>query len=210
FQKIRKELADEEEKTTNSPISFRLKDPGLIPEGIAYDSKGDRFFLGSIAQHKIIVTDKEGNARDFSSPADKLDAVLGLTVDAPFLWGVSTNGLEESAKQDRRNAVVCYDLNGGRLTDRFPAPEAMQLNDLVIASDGTLYTTDSQSGTLFRKKRNEKTLIHFGETGALRGANGIAIGADGILYVTLSTGITRVDITTPDPTRLPQPDTLPP
>ena len=52
FQKIRKELADEEEKTTNSPISFRLKDPRLIPEGIAYDSKGDRFFLGSIAQHK--------------------------------------------------------------------------------------------------------------------------------------------------------------
>ena len=208
FQKIRKELADEEEKTTNSPISFRLKDPRLIPEGIAYDSKGDRFFLGSIAQHKIIVTDKEGNARDFSSPADKLDAVLGLTVDAPLLCGVSTNGFEESAKQDRRNAVVCYDLNGGRLTDRFPAPEAMQLNDLAIASDGTLYTTDSQSGTLFRKKRNEKTLIHFGETGALRGANGIAIGADGILYVTLSTGIARVDTSTGEPTRLPQPDTL--
>jgi len=208
FQKIRKELADEEEKTTDSRVAFRLKDPKLIPEGIAYDPKGDRFFIGSIAQHKIIVTDRGGNARDFSSPADKLDAVLGLTVDPVHLYGVSTNGFEESAKKERRNAVVCYDLNNGRLLDRFPAPDAMQLNDLAIVSDGTLYVTDSQSGTLFRKKPNEKTLTRFGEAGALRGANGIAIGADGILYVTLSTGVARVDTTTGEPTRLPQPDTV--
>jgi hypothetical protein len=208
FQKIREVLADEEEKTPDSPVVFRLKDPKLIPEGIVYDPKGDRFFLGSIAQHKIIVTDKEGNARDFSSPADKLDAILGLTVDAVHLCGVSTNGFEESAKNERRNVVVCYDLSNGRLTDRFPAPEAMQLNDLVIASDGALYATDSQSGTLFRKKPSEKTLTRFGQTGALRGANGIAMGADGILYVTLSTGVARVDTTTGEPTRLPQPDTV--
>jgi hypothetical protein len=208
FQKVRKELADEEEKTPDSPVAFRLKDPKLIPEGIAYDPKGDRFFLGSIAQHKIIVTGKEGSARDFSSSADKLDAVLGLTVDATHLCGVSTNGFEDSAKADRRNAVVCYDLNSGRLTDRFPAPEAMQLNDLAIASDGTLYVTDSESGTLFRKKPNEKTLTRFGETGALRGANGIALSADGVLYVTLSTGVARVDTTKGEPTRLPEPDTV--
>jgi hypothetical protein len=208
FQKLRKELADEEEKTPDSPVAFRLKDPKLIPEGIAYDPNSDRFFLGSIAQHKIIVTDKEGNARDFSRPGDKLDAVLGLTVDAMHLCGVSTNGFEESAKKEHRNAVVCYDLNSGHLTDRFPAPEAMQLNDLVIASDGTLYVTDSESGTLFRKRLNEKTLTRFGETGALRGANGIALSADGILYVTLSTGVVRVDTNTSAPTRLPQPDTV--
>lgn len=208
FQKIRRELENEEEKTPDSPVAFRLKDPRLIPEGIAYDMKGERFFLGSIAQHKIIVTDKEGSARDFSNPADKLDAVLGLTVDAEHLCAVSTNGFEESAKKERRNAIVCYDVNSGRLTGRFSAPEAMQLNDLVIASDSTLYATDSESGTLFRKKPNERTLGRFGETGALRGANGIALGADGILYVTLSTGVARVDTTTGEPTRLPQPETV--
>ncbi len=208
FQKIRKELADEEKKTTDSPVAFRLKDPKLIPEGIAYDPKGDRFFLGSIAQHKIVVVDREGNARDFSSAADKLDAVLGLAVDAMHLCGVSTNGFEESAKKERRNAVVCYDLNSGKLTDQFPAPEAMQLNDLAIASDGTVYVTDSQTGTLFRKKPDEKTFTRFGETGALRGANGIAISSDGILYVTLSTGIARIDTSTGAPTRLLQPDTV--
>ncbi len=208
FQKIRKELQDEEEKTPNSPVSFRLEDPKLIPEGIAYDPKGDRFFVGSIAQHKIIMTDRQGSARDFSSTNDKLDAVLGLAVDATHLCGVSTNGFEESAKKERRNAVVCYDLNSGKLTDQFPAPEAMQLNDVAIASDGTVYVTDSQNGTLFRKKPNEKTLTRFGETGALRGANGVAISSDGILYVTLSIGVARINTTTGAPTRLPQPDTV--
>ena len=75
------------------------------------------------------------------------------------------------------------------------APEAMQLNDLALAPDGTLYVTDSQTSTLFRKKSGEKAAhaCSLRRNGALRGANGIAVAADGTLYVTLSTGIARVD-----------------
>jgi hypothetical protein len=209
FQKIRKALADEEPQTPASPVAFRLKDPKLIPEGIAYDAEGMRFFIGSVAQHKI-VTAHAKELSDFSSPADKLDAVLGLAVDPTHrhLYAVTTNGLEESAKKERRNAVVQYDLKDGRLKDRFLAPDAMQLNDLAVAPDGILYVTDSETGSLFRKKLEEKTLTKFGATGALRGANGIAVAPDGALYVTLSTGIARVDMTTGEPTRLPQPDTV--
>lgn len=210
FQTLRKELAAEEPETPVSPVAFWLKDPKLIPEGIAFDAKGERFFIGSVAQRKIIVTDAKGEARDFSSSSDKLDCVLGLTIDADRgeLDAVSTNGFEESAKTERRNAVVRYDLKSGRVLDRIAAPEAMQLNDLAIAPDGILYATDSAAGTLFRKKAGEKTLTRFGEAGALRGANGIALGADGMLYVTLSTGIARVNVESGEPTRLPQPDTV--
>ena len=35
FAAIRKELADEEPRTPDSPVAFRLNDPKLIPEGIA-------------------------------------------------------------------------------------------------------------------------------------------------------------------------------
>ena len=209
FQKISKALADDEPQTPASPVAFRLKDPKLIPEGIAYDAEGMRFFIGSIAQHKIVAAHAR-ELSDFSSAADKLDAILGLAVDTTrkYLYAVTTNGFEESAKKERRNAVVRYDLKDGRLMDRFVAPDAMQLNDLAIATDGTLYVTDSQTGSLFRKKPEEKTLTKFGATGALRGANGIALAPDGALYVTLSTGIARVDTTSGEPTRLPQPDTV--
>jgi sugar lactone lactonase YvrE len=189
FQKIRKALADDEPQTPASPVAFRLKDPKLIPEGIAYDAEDKRFFIGSVAQHKIVAA-HEKELSDFSCPTDRLDAVLGLTVDPTcrHLYAITTNGVEESAKKERRNAVVQYDLKDGHLTDRFAAPDAMQLNDLAVAQDGTLYVTDSETGSLFRKKPEEKALTKFGATGALRGANGIALAPDGALYVTLSTG----------------------
>ena len=209
FQAIRKELVDEEPKTPAAPMAFRLPDPKLIAEGIAYDPNGKRFFLGS-AQRKIIVTDPKGEARDFSRPDDKLDFVLGLAVDAErgHLYAVSTNGFLDEAKKERRNAVVRYDLKTARLVDRFPAPEAMQLNDLAVAPDGTLYVTDSMSGSLFRKKPDEGTLTRLGTAGALRGGNGIALAPDGMLYVAVSTSILQIDTGTGEPTRLPQPDTV--
>jgi sugar lactone lactonase YvrE len=210
FQKIRKGLIDDEARIPDAPVAFRLANPKLVPEGIAYDLGHDQFFLGSVAQKKIIVADRKGKARDFSKPEDKLDCVLGLTVDPArdHLYAVSTNGFLDEAKRQRRNAVVRYDLKTGRLVDRFGAPEATQLNDLTIASDGTIYVADSASGTLFRKKPDEKTLTPFGSKGAVAGANGIALSADGDLYVAISTGIAKIDISTGAPTRLAQPDSI--
>ena len=208
FQKIRSELSEDEPRTPDAPVAFRLPDPKLIPEGIAYDPKHDRFFLGSLAKRKIIVTNGKGDVRDFSNSADNLQCVLGLTVDEKHghLYAVTTNGFLDEAKTARRNAVVRYDLETGRLRDRFAAPDAMQLNDIALSPDGTLYATDSMSGTVFRKMPDEATLTRFGEKGALRGANGIALSDDGVLYVTLSTGIARVDTKSGEPTRLAQPD----
>lgn len=210
FQEIRKALEEEEPKTAVAPVAFRLKDPKLIPEGIAYDPKRDRFFIGSIAQRKIIVSNGNGEARDFSSDSDKLSTVLGLSVDAArdHLYAVSTNGFLDEAQKERRNAVFRYDLKNGKLLERFDAPEAMQLNDVAVAPDGTLYVTDSFGGSLFRKTPDEPSLTRLGAAGAIRGANGIALSADGALYVAVSTGIVRVDTATGEATRLPQPDSV--
>jgi sugar lactone lactonase YvrE len=210
FQKIRSELADEEAQTPNAPVAFRLPDPKLIPEGIAYDARTDRFFIGSIAQKKILVTDGNGTVQDFSNRDDNLDCVLGLAVDPAYkqVCGVSTNGFLDQAGSQRRNSIVCYDLKSDRIANRFDAPDAMQLNDVAIASDGTIYSTDSMAGTLFRKKPNETTLRPFGTKGALRGANGITIGSDGSLYVAISIGIAKIDTSTGNSTWLPQPDTV--
>ena len=62
---IRKELADEEPRTPDSPVAFRLSDPKLIPEGIAWDPKGERFFIGSVARRKIVVADAKGRDTRF-------------------------------------------------------------------------------------------------------------------------------------------------
>ena len=210
FQKIREKLAQDEPRTPDASVAFRLTDPKLIPEGIAYDPKQDRLFIGSVAQKKIVSANRKGEVKDFSKLEDNLDCVLGLFVDAAHeqLYAVSTNGFLDEALKQRRNAVVRYDLKNGLLVNRYDAPDANQLNDLTGAPDGTIYATDSANGTLFRKRPAEKTLAPFGPKSALPGANGITLGADGNLYVAISTGIARIDLSTGAPTRLPQPDTV--
>ena len=210
FKALRDRLAADEVRTSNAPVAFRLNDARLLPEGIAFDSVGKRYYLGSLAQRKIVVTDGRGPARDFSQPTDKLDVVLGLTVDAPgrALFAVSTNGFEDSAKIERRNAVLRYDLRTGRLVSRHDAPAAKQLNDVAVASDGTLYATDSEASSLFRMRPGESVLTPFGTPGAARGANGIAAAPNGALFVTLTTGIGRIDPRDGAVRRLDQPDSV--
>jgi len=210
FQKIREKLANEKPRTPDAPVAFRLADPKLIPEGIVYDPKQDRFLIGSVAQKKIVSANRKGEVKNFSTSGDNLDCVLGLFVDSAQqqLYAVSTNGFLDEAQKQRRNAVVRYDLKTGLLVNRYDAPDANQLNDLTVAADGTIYATDSAGGTLFRKTPSEKTLTPFGAKGALPASNGITLGADGKLYVAISTGIATIDPSTGAPTRLPQPDTV--
>ncbi len=209
FQGLRTQLGAEEVRTAPAPVAFRLTDARLIPEGIAFDPDGRRFFVGSIAQRKIVASDRVGRVRDFSHPGDKLDAVLGLAVDPRrrVLYAVSTNGFEDSARAERRNAVLRYDLARNRLAARYDVPAALQLNDIAVAPDGTLYATDSGAGSIYRMRPGESALAPFGPAQAAPGANGIAVGADGAVYVAVSTGIVRLDADG-TPQRLAQPDSV--
>jgi hypothetical protein len=208
FQSVVRELGDDEVRTPDSPVALRLSDTKLVPEGIAYDPKRRMHFLSSMAQHKIVAVDSRGQQRDFSSASDSLDAVLGLAVDAKRdrLCAVSTNGFEDSARKARRNAIVCYSIAKAQLESRVDVADAAQLNDLALAPDGGWYMTDSQSGTLYRIAPGAREATKVGDTGMLRGANGVAVSPEGIVYAGISTGIARIDPRTMDVARMVQPD----
>jgi hypothetical protein len=208
FQAVRRRLMDEEAATGHAPVLLRLNDPRLIPEGIAYDTRRKLHYVGSIAQRKIVAVDARGQVADFSGASDGLEAVLGLAVDEPRdrLCAVSTNGFELAARKQRRNEVVCWGLASRRVVQRVEVPEALQLNDLAFAGDGSMFVTDSEAGSLWVIRPGEGRPAPVGEAGGLRGANGVAVAPDGHLYVTLSTGIARVQPKTGQATRLPQPD----
>lgn len=208
FQASRRRLMEDEPATETAPVVLRLEDPRLIPEGIAYDGRRKVHYLGSIAQRKVVAVNARGEVSDFSKSTDNLETMLGLAIDAPRdrLCGVSTNGFELAARQQRRNEVVCWSLAKGRLIQRVAVPDAVQLNDLAFGRDGTVFTTDSAAGSLWVLRPGERRFMRVGESGGLRGANGVAISPDGNVYVTLSTGIARVNALTGHVTRLPQPD----
>jgi hypothetical protein len=154
------------------------------------------------------VREAGGAVRDWSRPEDRLEAVLGLAVDARrhALWAVSTNGFEDAAKRERRNAVVRYDLATRRMAARHEVREALQLNDVAIAPDGTVFATDSEAGSLYRMRTGESRFALVGAAATLPGANGVAVAADGAVYVALATGIGRLDPGSDALQRLPQPD----
>ena len=117
-----------------APTAFELEERELIPEGIAWDPGSSTLFVGSIAQRKILRVEPGGRVSALAGPEAGLDHVLGLTVDSPrrILHAVSTSALTEEGEKNRRNAIVSFDIDTGRLIRRVDVPGASQLNDVEI------------------------------------------------------------------------------
>lgn len=196
FQRLRAQLSADEPKTQPAAAVFaRLTGRSLLPEGIAYDPKTRRLFVGSIHRRKIVTLDAWGRQEDWSRAEDRLDAILGLCVDVPrrLLWAVSTNASDDEAEKARRNILIAWDIKARHVVRRVELPQAQHLNDLTTAADGTLYASDSFGSTIWVLSPGAVTAVALGKPGELRGANGLTLGPKGELYVAISTGIARVD-----------------
>ena len=82
--------------------------------------------------------------------------VLGIWVDAPrrTLWAATGLGAYEEPFDDepRKNELIRYDLETGRLEGRYLVPndENRLLNDVVVGPDGTVWATETLRGEVFR------------------------------------------------------------
>lgn len=195
FQEVRARLEARLPRLDYAPTAIELEDSGLIPEGLAYDAPSHSFFMGSIAKGKIVRIDADASVRDF---ADRLDPILGVAVDSPrrILYAISTSALTQEGRKSRRNAVLAYDVDNGRLLRRVEVPAAVALNDVTIARGGRVFATDSGAGAVYEIPREgeARVLVAAGE---LPGANGLAASPDASrLYVAHNTGIAVVDLAT--------------
>lgn len=206
FQDARSKLEAKLPRLDFAPIAFQLEDRGIIPEGIAHDPHSRRFFVGSIAQKRVVQVDPEGGMTEFAGAAAKLDEVLGLAVDAPrrILYVVSTSALTSKGEQERRNAVVAFDVDSKRLLQRYDVAGARQLNDVAVAPGGRVFASDSASGAIYeiavKGPGPSRELV---PAGRIRGSNGLAVSPDGKrLHVAQSTGLAVVDLATGDAKRV--------
>ena len=193
FQKTRQALEAKLPRVTAARELFTL-DKGEIPEGITYDPATRAYFVGSIARKHIVRVDASGAVSTLSKPGE-LDQVLGLVVDGKQrrLHAVSTSAIAPGG-QKPVNRIVSYNLDTGVRDLSVDVPAAEQLNDVTVAPNGELFTSDSQAGAVYRI-RAAGVVDTFVAPGTLPGTNGIAVSADGkALYVGHSTGIARVEI----------------
>jgi sugar lactone lactonase YvrE len=191
FREVRAAMERKLPKVTAARELFRL-DKGLIPEGISYDPVTRSYFVGSIAATRIVRVDSLGKVSELSRPGE-LHQVLGLAADPARrrLHAVSTGALTGSGG----NQIVSYDLDSGARVRSVDVPAATQLNDVAVAANGDLYTTDTQGGGIYRVRAESGAVDTVAAPGTLPGANGVALSADGAaLYVAHSTGVARLEL----------------
>lgn len=195
-------LAQEKSRT-----AFKIGEPDLIPEGIAYDSRTKTFYVGSTYKRKIVKIDDKGRISDFTQEAqDGLRGVLGMRVDEKrrILWAISSHaGLAMPIKNDDRNCIGCsevfkYDLKTGKLIKKYTLnnkPDQHFLNDLAIASNGDVYITDTVYGSIYFIPAAGSEMTEFLNLGKDSYPNGIDLSADEKrLFVALNGRIGAIEL----------------
>jgi hypothetical protein len=169
---------------SHSSPAFQVSEGDLVPESLAYDPQGKRFYFGSTKKGKVIRCSASGDCTQF---AEGLGTLLGLKVRGDGLW-VLNNSKAESA-------LVHYELRSARVVQKYSvAAPGHDFNDLTISPSGDVYLTDTRAAAVWRLANGADHLIEL--PGRFEFANGIAQSPDGaLLYIsTFPDGITVLDL----------------
>jgi hypothetical protein len=174
FQEILTAVREATPAVSHSNVAFKIAEGDLMPESMAYDPKGGRFYFGSMRKGKVVRCSASGDCKDF---ATGLGVVLGLKVSGDGLWVLNNS--------DRESALIRYDLADARVVRKYAAGGAgHNFNDLTIASTGDIYLTDTRAGAVWHLANGAGELTKL--SGRFESANGIALSPDGrLLYVSV-------------------------
>jgi len=166
-----------------STVAFTIPQPDLIPEGIAYDPAGKRFFVGSIFKQKVVAITRDGVVIDFvTSARDGLTVPLGLSVDPTrrLLWAAAEFRVANpDGTSVLRTGLAAYDLATGRLARQALIDAAgHRPNDLVVTKNGDVYVTDSRSNEVYRLAAGGTRLERILDSTQIQQPNGIALAPD--------------------------------
>jgi hypothetical protein len=171
-----------------------------LPEGLAWDPTRGRFLLSSIRDQRILTVDpRNGHSAVFAKTRGSL---LGMhpDPDGKRLWAAYTRFSANNEINDG-TGLMLYDLAGGTLLGDWPLPNAAGssvLGDLLVLGDGSLITTDSVAGGVYRfdpKPHRYTTLV---PPGNLKSPQGIAPGiqAGTVVFADYATGLWELSLAT--------------
>jgi DNA-binding beta-propeller fold protein YncE len=166
--------------------AFQLMETGLITEGVAYDASAGTFYVGSVHKRKIISYNQQVGEKSFSLPSDSLWGVFGMKVDdvRGILWACSSTlpqAIGSTASIDGRTSLVSYDLKTNRLLNTYTVPSDGKphlFGDLTVAKNGTVYSTDSRTPSLYRLVAGEQTVTRFLTDSLFYSLQGLALSDD--------------------------------
>jgi len=214
FQAIARRLNEREPRVSRSQLGFTAP-AELVPENVALDPKTGAFFLGSIAQRKIVRI-QNGRVRDLTqggtnSRLPPLLCVLGMKVDPVrrTLWAATE---KSSGTFAGKSALVVFDVDTGDRIAQFEPEDGKPhlFNDVVVtaAAPEDAFVTDSVGGGVYRVSARG-ALQPFLRPGTLVYPNGIALSPDEKkLFIAHETGIAIADIARGTVTELAHPASI--
>jgi len=195
FQTLFRRSNEREVRVNRSHLAFTAP-AQLVPENVAFDPKSGAFFLGSVAERKIVRV-AGGRVSDFGNSGNltpPLLSIVGMKVDAArrTLWAASEGG---PSPKPRRSELLLFDIDRGELLHRFAPDDGDPhlFNDVVVSSQEDVFITDSVGGGVYRVSARG-ALRALVPGGAFPHANGIALSRDEKkLFVAYDVGIAVVD-----------------
>lgn len=181
-----------------SPVTeITLPGSRLYTESIT-STKDGTLVIGSLGKGNVSrIPYGTTNVVEWIKPgANGLNQVFGVYADEKFknLWVCSDRTGDVGGEAP---AVKSFDLKTGAPKGSYPLPgDKPFCNDIAVADDGTAYITDTGQAKVFMLKPGAKDLDTAAEDSLLAGADGLAFGEKGVLYVNSVTKnkLLRVDL----------------
>lgn len=204
FKAVVKRLTANLEPVGSGEIVFSL--PGMtgLIEGVAYREKTRQYFFGDVHHRGVWVRSPDGKIRRFTPEDNAVFAVFGVAVDEAHnaLWAAtSAVPAMRGYTADLENAagIAEFDLETGELRGVRRVPANGQphiLGDLAVASDGSVYASDSAAPVLWKLAPGATAPEIFIESDEFVSLQGLAFNADGsVLYLAdYSSGPLGIDL----------------
>jgi sugar lactone lactonase YvrE len=176
------------------PASITFSTPGIGPEGVEYDTRNQRFLVGSLARGTVFTVGNDGSLTPFIEDPD-LKSSVGIEVDEEHdrLYVANSDAAVFGGKSAGQAKLGIYDLSTGdriAMVDLAAAgPKGAKshfANDVAIGSDGSAYVTDTMARVVYKVDPNNTASVFLPNTFASAQRhmlNGIVFDPAGYLLV---------------------------
>ncbi len=177
-------------RAQGTEVAFEIPEPDLVPEGIAFDLRSERFFVSSTFKRKIVQVNKEGRSTDFiKSGQHGLLGVVGMRVDEErrILWALSGNAgpgmpmINPIPNGEGVSRVHKFNLDTRELLGMYELSNQEErnfLNDLAVAKNGDVYITDTRTKRIYKIDQATDELNLFVQLEKSMSPNGIDFSSD--------------------------------
>lgn len=163
FRELTNRMQQNQQPVDHSAVAFKIPDPELLTEDIAYDPKQKNYYVSSIRAHKIIRIDATGRTSDFVTSDDSFFA-LRLDPNHRVLWATTSalKGYAFAPEKDwGKSELIEYDLQSRRVLARFSLRDDKQshaLGDMTVTPGGDVVVSDGEAGGVYLLRRGSKQL----------------------------------------------------